>query len=342
MDAHGATYLAKVKKQNRNTILAFLKESHAHSVAETASATGLSIATCATALAEMVNCGEALVLEEKKSQGGRPARRFAFNPDQILVAAIFLGVSHEKESLRFTVANANHEIVDSGGENKSRITLRDIDELITRLSDRHPKLRAVAVSVPGVVKNGTVDFCDIPALAGVRLEERIRTTFGLEAVADNDINFAAAGFFKKGGIKGLASLVYMAFPDHIYMGAGVIVNGSVVRGRTSFAGELSFIPFEEAKKGRTRLMPRPENFVQYVSKLSVTVTAVIDPDVIVLEGNSITPEMCDAIGDACLDHIPAEHLPEFVIRKENDGDSLAGMVAMAVDAYLQHANTEKD
>lgn len=339
MESQG-TYLAKVKRQNRKAILSLLKGSMALSVADTARATGLSIATCATALTEMADCGEAVVLEEKKSQGGRPARRFAFNPDHILVAALFLGVSHQKESLRFAVANANGEIIDSGEEEKSKITLPDIEEQITRLSGRHAKLRSIAVSVPGVVKDGTVDFCDIPALVGVRLEERIRTNWGLEAVADNDINFAATGFFNTSAHKGVSSLVYMSFPNYIYMGAGIIVNDSLIRGRTCFAGELSFIPFDDAKRGRTRLMPAPENFVRYVAKLSVTVTTVIDPDMIVLEGRMMTAELRDAIGNACLDHIPAKHLPELVIRQENDADSLSGMVAMAVDAYLQ-TNGEK-
>lgn len=339
MESRGA-YLARVKRQNRNVIITLLKENEAVSVAEAARETGLSIATCATAFAEMVDHGEALILEEKKSQGGRPARRFAFNPDHILVAALYLGVSHEKECLRFSVANANGEIIDSGGGDTSDVTLLDIEELIARLSGRHPKLRSMAISVPGVVKDGIIDICDIPALAGVRLEERIRTICGIEAVADNDINFAAKGFFKANVNKGLSSLVYMSFPDRIYMGAGVIVNGSLVRGRNSFAGELSFIPFENAKKGQARLLPRPEDFVDYVAKLSVTVTAVIDPDVIVLEGKAITPEMRDAVGHACLDHIPAKHLPEFVIRQENNVDSLAGMIATAVDAYLRHANKE--
>lgn len=335
------TNSVKVKRLNRMALLSLLKESEALSVADAARMTGLSIATCATALAEMAACGEALILEEKKSRGGRPARRFSFNPDHILVAALFLGVSRKKESLRFSVVNAKGEVIDYGGGEKSKITLPDIEEQITKLSGQHPNLRSIAVSVPGVVKDGTIDFCDIPALAGVRLEERIRTTCGLDAVVDNDINFAAAGYFKTINSKSISSLVYMFFPKHIYMGAGIIVNASLIRGRTSFAGELSFIPFDNAQKRGTRVIPPPEKFIQYVAKLAVTVTAVIDPDVIVLAGKKLTADMRDAVGNTCLDHIPAKHLPEIVISRESDTDSLAGMVAMAVDAYLQHANGEK-
>lgn len=333
------TNSVKVKKQNRKTILSILKENEALSVADAARLTGLSIATCATSLSELVDHGEALVLDEKKSQGGRPARRFSFNPDQFLIAALFLKATEGKETLEYSVANANGGIIESGGGEKNQISILDIEELIARLSGKHPKLRSIAVSVPGVVKDGLIDFCDIPALVGVRLEERIQATSGLTVVADNDINFAATGYFKTNENRNIASAVYMYFPNHIYMGAGIIINGSLIRGKTSFAGELSFIPFDGAQHKGARRLPLAEDFVQYVAKLSVTVTAVIDPDIIVLSGEKITPGIRNAVGEACLDHIPAKHLPEIAVSRENDTDLLAGMVAMAVDICL--ANEEK-
>ena len=184
------TNSVKLKKLNRNIILASLQGSESLSVAETSRRTGLSIATCALALSEMAECGEALVLEERKSEGGRPARRFAFNPDHMLVAALFLTARHEKETLSYFVANAHGEVVGSGIKKNSKISIGEIEDTISQLSAQHPKLRSVAISVPGVVKNGTVDICDISSLVGIQLEERIRAASGLEVVADNDINFA--------------------------------------------------------------------------------------------------------------------------------------------------------
>ncbi len=333
------TNLSNVKKQNRKTLFAILRENEALSVADAARITGLSIATCATALAEMVEYGEAVVLEEKKSRGGRPARRFAFNPDHFLIAALFLKGSEGKESLEYSITNANGKVIVSGSGKTKQITMPDIEEIITRLSSQYAKLRAIAVSVPGVVKDGTIDFCDIPALVGVKLEERIELASGLSVVADNDINFAATGYFKTHENKNITSLAYMYFPDYIYMGAGIIVNRTLIRGRTSFAGELSFIPFESALKDGKRSMPSQESFVQYVAKLSVAVTTVINPDIIVLSGQKITPEIRDAAGKACLEYIPAKHLPEIAVSGADNNDLLAGMVAMAIDTCM--ANEEK-
>lgn len=331
------TNSVKVRKLNRKTILEVLQGSDSVSVADMARITGLSIATCANTLSEMADCGDALVLEEKKSRGGRPARRFAFNPDQFLVASLFLKVTNTPNTLGYFITNAYGEILDSGADDKSEITIVEIEACIERLSRQYPKLRSVAISIPGVVKNGVVDFCDIPALEGVHLEERIRNGFALEAVADNDTNFAAAGYLKTCGNTNVSGLAYIFFSGNGCTGAGIIVDGQLVHGRTNFAGELSFIPFDGSRKENDKRHSTPENFIQYIAKLSVAVTAVVDPDRIVLSGEAVTADMLGAVRSACLEYIPQKHLPEFVTRAEFDKDSLAGMVALAVNRYIPNA-----
>jgi predicted NBD/HSP70 family sugar kinase len=326
---------ATLKIQNRRTILAFLKECDSLSVAEVSQMTGLSITTCALAFSEMVERGEALALEEKESRGGRPARRFAFNPEHVLVAALLLVAEKGGASLRHFVVDAGGGIVDEGAEMKNPLSILEIEALARRLAEKYKNLRALAISVPGVVKNGIIDICDIPSLIGVQIEERIRTATGLEVVVNNDVDFAAAGYFASGGGRGMSSLAYLYYSSDKYAGAGIIVNGSLHRGRTCFAGEVSFLPFEETLKNGRRIRWTAKNYKQCAAKMSAAVTAVLDPDVIVLSGDRLTPGDRDSIRALCLEYIPAKHLPEIIIRTEFEKDSLAGMVAMAVNAHMQ-------
>jgi Transcriptional regulator/sugar kinase len=322
---------ANFKRINRKVILEALRSHEQLCVSDVSRMTSLSIATCANTLREMVEAGEALSLETRKSHGGRPARFFAYNSDHFLVASFFLKSDKKDPYLMYYLCNADCEIVDSGTVESANIEMRDIESTLGQLLAKYPNIRSAAISVPGSVKNCTVDFCDIPSFAGVNVEYPIKSAYGLEVVADNDMNFAAAGYFRQCPDSNISGLAYMLFPrEYSYMGAGIIANGLLVQGKTNYAGELSRIPL--VKRDEKDLSK--EALAQYIAEVAVAVTAVINPDVIILSGEIISNDMLPIIRQACLAYIPAKHLPEFGFRPEYEKDSLAGMVSLALDKAM--------
>ena len=57
--------------------------------ADLAVATGLSIATCGAVLNELSLRHEVMALEMEVSRGGRPAQRYAYNPDFFSVLSLY-------------------------------------------------------------------------------------------------------------------------------------------------------------------------------------------------------------------------------------------------------------
>ena len=317
----------KLRQINRDIILAALKARDSASIAELSRLTGLSVGTCANIVPELLANGEVVELGERTSQGGRPARRFAHNPDNTLVLALVLKSVRNVETLSRWVTNAADKTVEAGIVAEPRVTPEDFDNAVADAVARHPSIRAVAISIPGVVGAGVVETCDIADFIGIDLEKRVLDTSGLGAFTDNDMNFSAMGYYQKRPERHPAGLAYIIVPDDTNVGCGMIVNGALVRGRSNFAGELSHIPF--AGGGRTPGRNRTGGDT-FVMRICCAVAAVINPDVIVLCGEAAEKTTPRALRAACLPFIPERHLPEIVIKPSYEEDCLAGMTAMAL------------
>jgi glucokinase len=76
----------------------------------------------------------------------------------------------------------------------------------------------------------------------VPLVEAISAKTGAPTFVDNDVNVLALGEWTFGLARGAASCVVLALGSAV--GAGLIVDGRLVRGRSGFAGEFGHIPID--------------------------------------------------------------------------------------------------
>lgn len=318
-----------LRKINNDVVLDALKIVESASLAELARTTGLSLATCANIVGDLLAQGEVAELGERRSRGGRPARRFRFNPDNSQFVSVLLGATRGAETLKCFVTNYAGAVSTSTEVREKRITPETIDSVVGDAIGRFPLVKAVALSIPGLVRAGVVTACELPALAGVPVEERIRSRFGVQAVAENDMNFAAMGYFARIPAPGVSSLAYVLFPDNLCVGSGIVVNGMLLKGKSNFAGEISHLPFAGAGVKPLKSTSSRAARVQYVAKIVVALTAVVNPDVLVFSGEALGPDMLEDIRKDCLAVVPAEHLPVMTYKQDYDDDCLAGMLAMA-------------
>lgn len=322
---------AQLRKINRDLVLDALKARPGATVAELARDTGLSFATCANLVGELAAAGEAHELKDRKSGGGRPARRYRYNPDSTLVAAVMLKASGDGEWVSWRILNASGEVLETGEQPRRGVDLAFVEELLRTVMVRFPSVRAAAISVPGVIRNGVVGVCDMPGLAGARIEERLAASLGIAVVAENDMNFAAMGYFKLHAAPDMTGLAYLVFPRGFCPGAGIVVNGRLLKGASSFAGEISCIPFAGGRDSLDADFPGESGLVEFMVRAVAAITAVINPDLVVLSGDLATPGMTGAVRAGMLEYIPAEHLPEMAVRPDYDEDSAAGMLAAALN-----------
>jgi glucokinase len=77
---------------------------------------------------------------------------------------------------------------------------------------------------------------------GVLLAERISGKTGVPAFVDNDVNALALGEWMFGHARGSQSCVVLAIGSGV--GAGIILDGRLVRGRNGYAGEFGHVPID--------------------------------------------------------------------------------------------------
>ena len=116
-----------------------------------------------------------------------------------------------------------------------------VTDLALEAQARGLTLEAVGVGVPGLVDVDrgmllTSAAEHVADLHGVPLAERITEKTGVPTFLDNDVNAQALGEWKFGFGKGAASCVVLAIGT--WIGAGLILDGRLIRGKSGYAGEL--------------------------------------------------------------------------------------------------------
>jgi glucokinase len=129
-----------------------------------------------------------------------------------------------------------------------RDPLDTIVTLIGRVTDGAGRsarsIGAIGIGVPGPVDaaRGIVGepVTHVPELAGRPLAAELGARVGLPVFVDNDVNALALGEALFGAGRGARSLVVLSTGTGI--GAGIVLDGRLVRGASGFGGELGHAP----------------------------------------------------------------------------------------------------
>ncbi len=330
---------ADIRELNQELLVAVLRKQQCASVAELARYTNLSGPTCVKILNDLIGSGTITELEERAFGGGRPARRYRYNPQNTLIAALILRITVDENKIIHFVADSTGRIIDSATDIVSAIDCDHLDASLAALKKTFPAIKAVSVSVPGMVSNGVVGSGDAALLSGIALEKHIRQKHGLVATVENDMNFAAIGFHRCQQYQSQAGLLYLLFPRGYCTGGGLVINDRLVCGKSGFAGELSYINCIATREHVRNIIAAPhkrQQFLRYIAKNIIAAIAMVNPGTVVLSGDDIQEDMHDALTSLCLDAVPPEHMPDIILRNDYHSDCLAGMIVLALSSLTRY------
>ena len=119
-----------------------------------------------------------------------------------------------------------------------------IESLRTGAASRGLAIVGIGVGVPGIVDaaGGRVgdEIAHVPELAGQPLAALLAARFTVPVFVDNDVNALALAEWTFGAGRGARSLVVLAAGTGF--GAGVVLEGRLVRGVAGFGGEFGHAP----------------------------------------------------------------------------------------------------
>jgi hypothetical protein len=301
---------------------------------------GISFPTISKFLAQMEKEGELILVGLDDSSGGRRAKRYTYNPEYMLGLAIFL----ERTEINYIVFNCLGEVKDAGNTSNFLVDdgLTSITECIEEIVEKYPKINSIAIGVPGSVDNGRIFY--IPGyepLQNFDLKGFLENRFSIPVVIENDMNAAVLGYYDSKGIKKNNSLIYL-YSGQNGPGAGIMVNGVVVRGSTNFSGEVSFVPqyddrnfgqaLENGNRSKKAIISE-ENEIDAISRLVASFAAIINPHAIIFCDDEVSQFIIDQIVERSSKYIPSEHLPELLMSDWKQ-DYLFGLQSLGLDLMI--------
>jgi predicted NBD/HSP70 family sugar kinase len=229
-----------VRERSVNAVLDALRTSPRGSRAELAEQTGLSKPTVASALRALQSGG--LVRERGRSTGRRGPSASLYEP--VADAALVLGVDIGAHHVRAVLAD-----LDGEPREEAKVSVRrpDAEHVLAALRAVRARLDArgtelAVVGSPGVVDpvSGRIRSSpNITGWEGVQAEAVIGDALGLETSVDNDVNLAALGELARGAGRGRNTFAYLNVGSGL--GAGLVLDGRLHRGRHGAAGEVGYL-----------------------------------------------------------------------------------------------------
>ncbi|MFY0762204.1 ROK family protein [Metabacillus dongyingensis] len=304
----------------------------------------ISLPTISKFLAQMEKNGEIILVGLDDSSGGRRAKRYTYNPEYVLGLAIFL----EKTETNYIIFNCIGEVKEQGKAPSVLIDdgLNLLTKCIENIMTRYPKISSMAIGVPGSVNSGRIFY--IPGYEQFQnfdLKGYYEEHFSIPVVVENDMNAAVLGYHNNRGFKDKQSLIYL-YAGQNGPGAGIIINGDVVRGSTFFSGEVSFVPqynelnFRQALENGSipkKIMISDDYEIDAISRLVASFVAIINPHIIIFCNDDIEKAVLDKIAIGSSKYIPSEHLPELTMSDWKQ-DYLYGLQSLGLDLMLNGAN----
>ncbi len=302
----------------------------------------ISFPTISKFLAQMEKDGEVISVGLDESSGGRRAKRYSYNPEYMLGLAIFL----EREETHYIIYNCVGEVKEQG-KAPSLLIDNGINELTTYIEKwmlSYPKISSIAIGVPGSVENGRIFY--MPGYEHFQdfdLKGYLENRFSVPVVIENDMNAAVFGYHHGMGNNNNKSLVYL-YSGQNSPGAGIMVNGHVVRGSTNFSGEVSFVPQYDERNFGQALESENEPFKLYkdntvdaFSRLIASFVAIINPHTIIFCNDEVDKATLDKMALGCSKYIPSEQLPELIISDWKQ-DYLYGLQRLGIDLMMNGTN----
>lgn len=297
-----------------------------------ANATGLSVATCGNILNELSERGEAIEADLEQSNGGRPARRFMYNANYSYIACIYVSNDGGVYKTIHVVTNLTGEIIEKNTAEVEIINYEVIDNLIEKLIYNYENIKAIGIGIPGIIHRGIIGAVDIEELADLPLATRLKDKYNLKVIVENDVNLIAYGFYKKQNYDEDKTIAVVNFPKDNGSGAGIIVEGHIIRGSTNFAGEVSYLPFDKSREEQIKQTNSVVDCFPLMTKTIGSIIAIINPETIVITGGLIWSNMQEDFSIACRKTIPPEHMPQIIIQEDMQEDYINGLVSITLES----------
>lgn len=232
-----------IKNINKANVLDVIKKMQPVSRIDISKVLKISKSTVSVIVDELIQ--EGLVFEKgygKSSSAGRKPIQLTFNPDSRYV----VGINIESSNTIGILTNLDGKILRKIKRNTGKMSqaFNTVVDIINELIIEQDNIVGIGIGAPGItnIESGVVNA---PGLKwfDFNLKEKIAKIFNYYICIDNSVNYAALGERWIGSCREVQNFVLMTIGNGI--GAGIYVNGKLVRGNNYTAGEVGYMATED-------------------------------------------------------------------------------------------------
>ncbi len=254
---------ATLRQRNSRTVLDIVRRAPSPlRVAEIAQTAGLSRPTVETVAEGLLEQGWLQLADSDEAPTvGRPARLYRFQERAGYVVGVDIGAHSTAVSiadlLGGVVASERRRVPpDLPAAERLALTADVIGDLIRHIGIDRARILSMTVGTPGIVSPIQHRVGLSPGMPGWRETDVISalsSTVDCAIELENDANLAAVSERARGVAAGCTDMVFLLLGERL--GAGIIANDQLVRGRDGAAGELGYVPARGAKHRDPRFGP---------------------------------------------------------------------------------------
>jgi len=253
MSKKGEGSLSWLRDRNRQRVLDVLRIRGRTSQADIARATGLSRTTIHTLIGELKE-EEVVVEVDGRPAGagsGRPAVQLVLQKTSRAVLGIDFGHSHVQVAvadLAHNVLAERHRDLDVNHRAKEALDFSEemAAEVLAEVGIDRSRVIAAGIGIPGPVdrERGTAGSATIlPGWVGLRIADAMQKRLGVPVDIENDANLGALAELTWGAGRDCTTFAYIKAATGI--GAGLVIEGALLRGATGTAGEIGHTTLDE-------------------------------------------------------------------------------------------------
>jgi len=245
MSSPGSATALRVANQRR--VLAELRDRSGASVsqADLVRLTGLASGTVSTIVRDLATSGIVATVAGSGRRG--TAVRLARGAG--LVAGIDFGHQHVAVAVGdmagSVLAEERRQLAPTHQAAEGIGIARDLlGELLERIDASPSDVRNIGLGLPAPICDDIVmSSAILPGWVGLNAREVASRELGAPVLVENDANLGALAEFRHGAGRGYRTLVFVKVSSGV--GAGLIVDGSLFRGRDGSAGEIGHVTLDE-------------------------------------------------------------------------------------------------
>ncbi len=235
-----------VRKINQQRIMKIVSEKNPIGIPQLIKASGLSRPTVDLIVSLFLENG--LIRESGFTQGrpGRKAALYELDPNTGFGVGVDLGGS----KIACAIADIGGKILadiyeplnPKGGSTIIAQIIEMINQVAQKANISTDKIKQISIGTPGIIsKDGQLSLgANVSNLDGMHLQSILKKLFDVEVDVENDLNLAAVGEYLHGSAKEVLNFALVQLGTGI--GAGIFIDGQLVRGFRGAAGEVAFLP----------------------------------------------------------------------------------------------------